>query len=249
MKKIPTILVDDEVNSNVIMQHLLEKNAPQVEVVATAQNVKSAIEAIDKHKPDLVFMDISMPDGDGFEVLDKVEFKNFQVIFVTAYNQYAIRAFEVAALHYLLKPVVAEDLVAAIKRYETNKEENNSEKLKVFSQALNAKPQRLILPTSNGVHIVDIEDIIRCESSNNYTTFFLKESPKIVVSKSIHIYEQMLSDLYFCRVHNKHLVNLKFVKRYIKGRGGSIVLNDGTQIDVSDGRKNELIARLKELSL
>ncbi|MBN2662785.1 MAG: response regulator transcription factor [Bacteroidales bacterium] len=249
-KNIRTVLVDDEKNSLIIMQKLLEKHVPSVEVVATAQSVSEGIEIINNEKPDLVFLDISMPDGDGFEVLEKVDFQNFQVIFSTAYDQYAIRAFEVAALHYILKPVKPEDLIEALKRFEEFSKDNDlSDKIKVLNGALKNAPQRLVLPTSNGMHIVDIEEIVRCESSNNYTTFFLTSKQKIVVSKSIQLYEQMLSVSHFCRIHNKHLVNLKFIKKYVKGRGGHVLLNDGSQIDVSDGRKKNFLDKLSEYTL
>lgn len=248
-EKISTVLVDDEKNSLIILKKLLEKHTPQVEVKATAQSVAEAIEVINTAKPELVFLDISMPDGDGFEVLEKVKHKYFQVIFSTAYDQYAIRAFEVAALHYILKPVKPDNLKEALARYEANKDDDLSEKIKVLSGALQDSPQRLVLPTSNGMHIIDIEDIVRCESSNNYTTFFLKDKKKIVVSKSIQIYEQMLSNSHFCRIHNKHLVNLKLIKKYVKGRGGHVILDDGSQVDVSDGRKKKFLHKLSDYTL
>ncbi len=248
-KKIRTVLVDDEKNSLIIMQRLLEKHTPNVEVVATAQSVAEGIEVIDSEKPDLVFLDISMPDGDGFEVLEKVEHTNFQVIFSTAYDQYAIRAFDVAALHYILKPVKGEDLTEAITRFEAAKDDDLSEKIKILSSAMKEAPSRLVLPTSNGMHIIDIEEIIRCESSNNYTTFYLVDKQRIVVSKSIQLYEQMLSSSHFCRIHNKHLVNLKFINKYVKGRGGHVLLNNGEKVDVSDGRKKKFLEKLSQYTL
>jgi len=248
-KKIRTVLVDDEKNSLIIMQKLLEKHTPDVEVVATAQSVSEGIEVINDYKPDLVFLDISMPDGDGFEVLEKVDYRKFQVIFSTAYDQYAIKAFEVAALYYILKPVTPEDLTEAVKRYQTSANDDITERIKILSNALKETPSRLVLPTSTGMHIIDIEEIVRCESSNNYTTFFLTDKKKIVVSKSIQIYEQMLSNSHFCRIHNKHLVNIKFVKKYVKGRGGHVILHDGTNVDVSDGRKKNFLDKLDEYTL
>lgn len=249
-EKIKTILVDDEKNSLIIMQRLLEKHTPNVQIVDTAQSVEEAIEVIDKHKPELVFLDISMPDGDGFEVIEKTNFKNFKVIFSTAYDQYAIKAFEVSALHYILKPVTPNDLIEAINRFhDTPPSDNISEKIKVLNDALKEIPSRLVLPTSTGMHIINIKTIIRCESSNNYTTFFLTNGKKIVVSKSIQIYEQLLSDSHFCRIHNKHLINIKFVQKYVKGRGGHVVLSNGSNIDVSDGRKKNFLEKLKNYTI
>ncbi len=249
MEKIRTVLVDDEKNSLIILQKLMEKYTPDIEIVATAQSVEEGIQTINEQKPDLVFLDISMPDGDGFEVIKKTEYKNFGIIFSTAYDQYAIRAFEVAALHYILKPVKAEDLKEAIKRYKTAKEENVDFKMKIFNEALKEQPSKLILPTSSGMHIIDINEIVRCESSNNYTTFFLTDGKRIVVSKSIQIYEHMLSQSHFCRIHNKHIVNLKFIKKYVKGRGGHVELADGSHVDVSDGRKKNFIEKLNQYAL
>jgi two-component system LytT family response regulator len=247
---IKTILIDDEKNSLVILQKLLEKNTPDIEVIATAQSVSEGIKTINEQKPDLIFLDISMPDGDGFEILQKVDYKNFKVIFTTAYDQYAIRAFEVAAIHYILKPVKPEDLKEAIARYKADTNSDFIEKMKIFSEAIKEQEaSRLILPTSSGMHIIDIEEIIRCESSNNYTTFFLTDGQKIVVSKPIQLYEQLLSQSHFCRIHNKHIVNLKFIKKYIKGRGGFVLLNDGSHVDVSDGRKKEFIEKLNKYAL
>ncbi len=247
--KIRTLLVDDEKNSLIIMKKLLEKHTPKVEVVATAQSVADGIKQIDKHKPELVFLDISMPDGDGFEVIEKTEFKDYQVIFSTAYNQYAIKAFEVAALHYILKPVKPDDLIEALDRFEAMQNDNLNEKIQVLSNALKEPPKRLILPTSNGVHVTHVEDIVRCESSNNYTTFYFADNKKIVVSKSIQIYEQLLENSNFCRIHNKHLVNLKYIKKYVKGRGGYVILDDDTHVDVSDGRKKHFLDKLSEYAL
>ncbi len=247
--KIQTVLVDDEKSSLIIMKKLLEKHIPKVEVIATAQSVSEGIEVINEYKPKLVFLDISMPDGDGFEVLEKVKYKDFQVIFSTAYDQYAIRAFEVAALHYILKPVKPQDLKEAIERYDTLNNENITEKISVLSNALKEVPSRLILPTSNGMHVIEVKNIVRCESSNNYTTFYFTDKKKIVVSKSIQIYEQLLENSNFCRLHNKHLVNLEFVKKYVKGRGGYVILTDDSHVDVSDGRKKNFLDKLSKYAL
>ncbi len=248
-KKIRTVLIDDEKNSLIILQKLIETHTPQIEVVATAQSVEQGIKTIEENEPELVFLDISMPDGDGFEVVEKAEFKNYQVIFSTAYDHFAIRAFEVSALHYILKPVKQEDLIEAVNRFESTKGEDITERISVLSNVLKETPSKLILPTSNGMHIINVEEIVRCESSNNYTTFYLLDKKRIVVSKSIQIYEQLLEKSNFCRIHNKHLVNLKYIKKYVKGRGGYVILNDDSQIDVSDGRKKNFLDKLSEFAI
>ncbi len=249
MEKIRTVLVDDEKNSLVILQKLLEKHVPEVEVVDTAQTVEQAVETIEKTRPDLVFLDINLPDGDGFEILEKIDYRDFGVIFVTAYDQYAIKAFEFAALHYILKPVEPQQLIEAINRYKETREEELTKKIMALSSNLKQQPTKLILPTSSGLHIIDLDDIIRCESSNNYTTFYLTSGKKIVVSKSIQTYEKLLKDSHFCRIHNKHIVNLKFVKKYVRGRGGYVVLSNGEQIDVSEGRKKGFLEKLSKFTI
>ncbi len=249
MEKIHTILIDDEKSSLVILQKLLEKNFPEIEIISTAQSVQQAIEEINKYKPDLIFLDISMPDGDGFEVLEKTDYHDFGVIFVTAYDQYAIKAFEYAALHYILKPVDPEMLKDAIERYKETSNEELTEKISALSSNLKDKPTKLILPTSSGLHIIDLNEIVRCESSNNYTTFFLTNGKKIVVSKSIQTYENLLKDSHFCRIHNKHIVNLKFIKKYVRGRGGYVVLSNGEQIEVSEGRKKKFLEKLSQFTI
>ena len=249
MEKIRTVLVDDEKSSLVILQKLIEKNVPELEIIGTAQNVEQAIQTINNLKPHLVFLDISMPDGDGFEVLEKTDYSDFGVIFVTAYDQYAIKAFEYAALHYILKPITPDQLKEAVERYKESSNEELLKKISTLNTNLKDKPSKLILPTSSGLHIIDLNEIIRCESSNNYTTFYLTTGKKIVVSKSIQTYENLLKDSHFCRIHNKHIVNLKFIKKYVRGRGGYVVLSNGEQIDVSEGRKKQFLAKLSQFTI
>ncbi|MBT4729798.1 MAG: response regulator [Bacteroidetes bacterium] len=186
METIKAILVDDEKNSLSTLQLLLDKYCPEVEVIGTAQNVADSIKIIDELKPELVFLDIAMPDGDGFEVLENVSHKLFQVIFTTAYDQYALRAFEYAALHYLLKPINFNDLQDAVARFTKVTDESEfDDKLLKIKDSLASQQNKIILPTMEGLNIIDIEDIIRCESDNNYTIFILKTDKKIVVSKTL----------------------------------------------------------------
>ncbi len=248
MKKIRTVLIDDEKNSLIILSKLLERKCPQVEIVATGQSVAEGIDIINEHKPELVFLDISMPDGEGFEVLEKIDDTALEVVFVTAYNQYAIKAFEFSALHYLVKPVTGDQLKEAVDRFEEAVTEDITEKIQVLNSNIK-KLDRLILPTSSGLNIIQLNEIYRCESSNNYTTFFLTNNKKIVVSKSIQVYEKMLSNSGFCRIHNKHVVNLKYIKKYVKGRGGYVVLTNDKQVDVSEGKKKNFLKELTEFTV
>jgi len=246
-EKIRAILIDDEKTSITTLTKLLEKYTPEVEVIDTAQSVEEAIEKIDLHEPQLVFMDINLPDGDGFEVIKNTTFNRYDVIFTTAYDEYAIKAFEFSAIHYLLKPIRGKELKDAVQRYiDLQRDDEFKTRVSVLSSNMQSKLEKLILPSSNGLIIINLDDIIRCESTNNYTTFFLTNKEQIVVSKSINTYEQILQDSHFARVHNKHLINLKYIKKYIKGRGGYLILINDTQVDVSEGKKKEFLTKLNE---
>ncbi|WP_321299432.1 LytTR family DNA-binding domain-containing protein [Marinifilum fragile] len=246
---IRTLIIDDEMKSQATLHKLLEKYCTGIEVVGFAHNVKSGVESINELKPNLVFLDISMPDGDGFEVLQKVKNRDFAVVFTTAFNDYAIKAFQFSALHYLLKPINYLELQAAVGRYKENhKDLDLNEKIKVLYDSLNNQFQKIILPTSNGLRVVELNKIIRCEADSSYTNFYLEDNSVLMVSKVLSSFEEILPSNLFCRVHSKHLVNLNFISQYIKGRGGRIVLLNGKEVEVSESRKKEFLNRLKELA-
>jgi two-component system, LytTR family, response regulator len=242
---IRAVIVDDMKHCIILLTKMLNKSCPSVEIVGTAQSVEEGILCINEHKPDLVFLDIDMPDGDGFEIIEHVEEKSFEVIFITAFDKYAMKAFEISALHYLLKPININDLKEAVKRFEDLKFDNGLEnRIKVLNENLANPPTKIVLPTADTLSIYELDDIIRLESFNNYTTFYLVDKQKITVCKPINSYEELLSDLQFFRTHSKHLINMKFVRKYIKGRGGFIVLEDGIHVEVSEGKKKEFLKRL-----
>ncbi len=248
-KIINAIIVDDEERSIIILKTLIERHCPNINIKETACSVKSAVNKIDELSPDLVFLDIELQDGSGFDILNMVKNKNFETIFITAHNEYAIKAFEFSAIHYLLKPISPSNLYEAVKRFEYKKSQISLEdKIKILSESLKEKQKKIILPSSNGLIIIELDNIVRCESSNNYTTFFLIGDSRIVVSKSINNYEKMLSDLYFVRVHNRHLINLKYVAKYVKGRGGYVLLLDKSHVDVSEGKKKNFLSKLNDFA-
>ena len=248
---IRSVIVEDEVRSQETLIKLLKKYTPQVKVVGTAGSEKEAIEVINEHKPELIFLDIALPDGDGFNVLENLHYEDFRVIFVTAYDQYAIRAFEFSTLHYLLKPISHIDLQVAIKRFIQEKQKSPvsfSTKLDTLRENFNTNNQKLMLPTMQGFEIIELDDIVRLESSHNYTTCILKDKSTILVSKSLINFENILGDLHFARVHNKHLVNLKYIKKYYRGSGGTLKMTDDSEIAVSKGRKAEFIEKLNNFA-
>lgn len=248
---IKALIVEDEKNSQELLKELVTEYCDGVEVVAIAGNVAEALEALKTHKPDLIFLDIELPDGDGFQVLEKAEVLNFDVIFTTAYDQYAMRAFKFAATDYLLKPVDIEELQHAaervVEKHKSGTQGNQSEQIDALIRNIRNIGQnfkRIVLPTTNGFTVVNPDDIIRCESDRNYTFIFLKDGRRILVSRTIKEYDEMLAEYNFFRIHQSHLINLNYLKNYTRGRGGYVELIDGTNIDVSARRKTEFLKRM-----
>lgn len=245
------VIVEDEKNSQELLKELISEYCEGVEVVAIAGNVAEGLAALKEHKPNLLFLDIELPDGDGFQILENAEKLDFDVIFTTAYDQYAMKAFKFAATDYLLKPVDIDELQSAVERVtEKQKEEDTSDKSEQLSALIAnvrnmGKPfKRIVLPTSNGFTVVNPEDIIRCESDRNYTFIFLNDKRRILVSRTIKEYDEMLRDFNFFRIHQSHLINLAYLKNYTRGRGGYVELTDGTTLDVSARRKSEFLKRM-----
>lgn len=245
MQPIKAILADDEEISWKTLQNLLQMVSVPVEIQAVAKNVAETVAAIKTHDPDLLFLDIAMPDGDGFKVLEQTEDYAYEVIFITAHHEYAIRAFEFAALHYLLKPVNVTDLNEVLERFE-NRRKNKSytERFNILKNGLKDQYSKIALPTQDSILFVDVEDIIRCEASHNYTIFYLKNGSHVIMSKSLRHYEQLLSNHTFFRIHDKHLVNLRYVAKYQRGKGGSAVLTDGSELEVSVRKKDDFLKQI-----
>ena len=245
--KTRTVIVDDEKTNILTLKNLLDKYFPDISIIGIAGNVADGVEIINQAKPDLLFLDISMPDGDGFDLLAKVGFRSFEVIFTTAHDQYALKAFDYSAIHYPLKPIDFNELSTAINRYNQLKAKGTlSARLSVLRDNLQNNVQKIIIPSADGLNIVLIDDVIRLEASDVYTIFYLTNKRKLLASKPLNSFEKILTDKPFSRIHAKHLVNLKYVQRYVKGKGGSIVLEDGEEIDVSVRKKNDFLLQLKE---
>ena len=173
-------------------------------------------------------LDISLPDGDGFDVLENAGYRTFEVIFTTASDKFAIKAFEFSAIHYLLKPINFKELQQAVDRFEQVRGDNMlNEKVSILKGSLNKNYKKIILPSAEGLILKDLDDIIRCEADSNYTIFFFSNKEKLLISKSLNNFEKILTDIHFCRIHNKHLINLKYVERYIKCKALSPVFRIG----------------------
>jgi two-component system LytT family response regulator len=246
MNEIRSIIVDDESLGINNLEQLLGRYAPEVRIIARSRNVDEAVHQINLHKPELVFLDISLPDGDGFTILENVRYKGFDVIFVTAYDEYALKAIEFSALHYLLKPVDPNLLKDAIKRFKNqNQSIKREDKINTLRENLDEPGKRIVLPMRDGFQLVDSKDILYLEADGNYCLFHFQDHDSILVSKPLSMYEKLFSGLSFFRVHASYLVNLAHINKYISGRGGLVLMKNGVKLSVSARRKQEFIEQLK----
>lgn len=245
---IRAVIVDDEQNSSEALEILLKESCPYVQILANCNSAELALEKIPRLKPDLIFLDIEMPNINGFQLLERLPEKNFEVIFTTSYDQYAVKAFKFSALDYLLKPIDRDELEQAVQKLEKPVQHNLTEQLTILMQRISQPPsafQKIALPTMQGLELVPVSSIISCTSNNNYTEFILSDKRKILVSRTLKDVEEMLHDYSFVRVHNSHIINLNAVTRYVKGEGGYLIMSDGSTIDVSRGKKELLMQKLQ----
>ena len=241
MKLLNTVIIDDEEKSRQTLRQMLNLFCPTVQIIGEAHNVQSAYELLSIVKPDIVFLDIRMPDGNGFDLLKKLNHPNFNLIFTTAYDQYAIKAFKYSAIDYLLKPIDTDELKAAVaKAVEVDPTTATRNNTLLDNYAKPKEDQQIVLSTIEGMHVVKIKNIIRCQADDYYTNFFLNDGRRIMISKTLKENEELLKDHGVIRPHRSHLVNISYIKRYIKSNGGHIILVDGSNIPVSR-RKKEVI--------
>ncbi len=236
------IIIDDEENSRETLASFVGKYCPDLQVIAQADGVATGIEAIRTHKPDMIFLDIEMDDGLGFDILKSVPDMRFDVIFVTAYNQYATLAFRYSAVDYLLKPINPEELIQAVHKLSDN---GRIDAIEMKLEALFANKttlNKIAFPSMNGVRLEDTKNILYCESDNSYTVVHLINKEQLIVSKTLKDYDELLSENGFFRIHQKYLVNLNFIANYTKSDGGFVTLTNGKNLTVSRRRKDELIS-------
>lgn len=246
------LLVDDEPDGIRALTKMLELNCPEVEIVAACTNAAMAKLKLQEIHPDVLFLDIRMPGKNGLEMLAELPVKDFELILVTAHNEYVLQAFQFSAVDYLMKPVDEDRLVEAVervrKRLQREKNTAQSEALMHnISKAGSPSEMRLCLPTQKGFTIVRLEEILYCEAERSYTVFHFVNSRPVVVSKPLYDYEKLLTDTSFLRIHKSFLVNLLHVKEYLRGEGGTIIMTNGTEIEVSRRKKEQFLDKIKDV--
>lgn len=244
---IRAIAIDDEANSLSILQLLIEKYCPNINLIATTTTPKEGVAIINQAQPDLVFLDISMPGMDGFELLELVDYQEFEVIFITAHDDYALQAFQVGAIHYLLKPIDHSELITAINRVQNKLKQHQVVDVNQLLQKLATyRKPKIAIPTTRGIEMIDVDDIVHCEASSNYTVVYFQTTKKIV-TKTLKEIEQQLKPYNFMRVHHSFLINIAHLKNYVKVEGGFVTMSNGSQVSVSRSRKQELLDLLSEM--
>jgi two-component system LytT family response regulator len=245
---ITAIIVDDEPYSCEALATMLERYCPEIKVLDLCYSAASAIKSIHELKPQILFLDVEMPYMNGFEMLEKLSEINFKLIFTTSYDQYAIKAIRFSALDYLLKPVDKDELQKAVQKAMNTNEHPLPQQLEVLLHKLNHPKvvvNKIAIPTMEGLQMVLVENIIRCEADRNYTHLFLKNKGNITASRNLKDLEEMLEDYSFIRVHHSHLINLNEVEKYIRGEGGYLLMSDKSSVDVSRSRKEILLKKLQ----
>ena len=240
------VIIDDEKRARNYLKGILDDQFKNIDIVGEADGVEAGVALIERVLPELIFLDVQMQDGTGFDLLAKIDRSRFHVVFISAYDRFAITAIKFSAVDYLLKPVEAIDLGLALDKVKKTKlTDQVQNKLDLLLNNVN-KIEKIALPSLNGIEFVRIENIVRCESDNNYTNFYLTSGEKIVVSKTLKEFEEMLENKGFFRTHKSHIINLAFLKKYIKGEGGIAVMEDKSEIVVSRRRKEEFLEVLSK---
>ena len=235
------LIVEDESNSRDILRNYLSKYCENITVVGEAASIQEALQLINGNEPDLVFLDVEMPYGNAFDLLDLLPDRNFETVFVTAYNQYAMDALNNHAAYYLMKPINIDELIKAVDYVVEIKTKETALEDKVLNAQLPRVEGKITLPQQDGFQVLNVADILYCKADDNYTEIHL-EKKKILVSKTLKYFEEALSRFPFARIHKSYLVNVNEVIKYKKGKGGSVVVSNGRELLVSASKKKELLA-------
>jgi two-component system LytT family response regulator len=251
MKTIRAVIIDDEKHMRVNLNKIIETHFKHINIVGEGHSFSSAVEVIKEQQPDLIFLDIDLSDGSGFNVLERLENKSFSVIFITAFNEYALKAFRYNALDYLLKPINVTELKDAIKKVSPTEKNQFVTRDELQSVITNmSRPdelKKLVVKSAAGSVYIQINDIIRCEADGSYTTIYLKNGDKTVASKSLKEYETILPKSTFLRIHQSHLINLNFIQQTINEDGGYVVMSDQTRIAIARRRKALLMEKMEHI--
>ncbi|MCH8318209.1 MAG: response regulator transcription factor [Bacteroidetes bacterium] len=257
------IIIDDEPDARKTLSNFLKKYCENVVIVAEADGVKSGLEILQAHDPDVLFLDIRMADGSGFDLLKKVQQAadltlSFEIIFTTAYDEFAIKAFKYSALDYLLKPIDPDELIQAVSKVKPAKMKGQTglpaeasaqagKKLEIATEVYsNQRFEKIALPNLEGLSLVNVNDIVRCEADGNYTNFHFLSGDKIVVPRTLKEYEELLPSSIFFRIHQSHLINLNYLKKYMKEYGGYVVMEDNAELEVARRKKDAFLQRIKK---
>ncbi len=248
---IRTVVIDDEPNARQVVKNILELYCKSIEIIGEAESVSEGVKIINKLNPDLVLLDIRMPDGTGFNLLKKVRHLNFHFVFITAHEEYAIQAIRQSALDYIVKPINTNELIAAVEKAELARPRESDLKNKLdtlsYNQSDDRSDKRLVLNTQESIYIVKVEEIVSCMADKNYTEVNILNRKKLVISKTLKDIEEMLLGCGFFRTHQSHLVNLKYIDHYEKGLGGTIIMNDSSRIPVSSRKKDAFLQLMSKL--
>ncbi len=243
------LIVDDELASRETIAHYLKKYCPDVQLAGMADGVASALVEIERTKPDIVFLDVEMPFGNAFDLLERVKDITFETVFVTAFSHYALKALNLSAAYYILKPIDIDELIAAVATVKASREKNlENVHAKIIVENIRTddkQQQKLVLPVMEGFEVIRISDVIRCEANDNFTNFQLSNGKKMMICRTLKYYEDLLSSFGFMRIHKSHMINLQYVRKYHKGKTGSVVMSDNSELEISINKKEEFLEKFK----
>ncbi len=248
---IKALIVEDEINCLRNLKNLLEKHCPEVSVIGDASTVEEGMDLFEDpaFRPDVAFLDINLPDGLVFRMLDELRPIDFEIVFITAFNEHAIKACEYSSIGYIMKPIDPDNLAQAVRRIRLQKSEQIEQRLELFNKHLNNPNsfEKMSISAIDGIYFVNIKDIVRLEAEDNYTHIFLSNGERITASRTIKAYEDLLETMNFYRVHKRHVINLNYMRKFIKGDGGYLVMDDGKKIEVSRRRRPAFMEQMRRL--
>ncbi len=246
-----SVIIDDESDAVKFIESLIEEYCPNLEVVGKANSARDGVQVILDTHPDLVFLDVQMPHGSGFDLLSSFQEKTFDVIFITAFNHYAIQAIKFSAVDYILKPINISEFIEAVAKVEEKRASQEYQNLNYHTLLENIKtprPTKLAIPTTEGIEYLNTGEIIRLEADRSYTWFYLTEKRKYLVSRNLKEYQELLNDMNFFRPHNSHLINMEHVKKFVRHEGGYIEMTDNSTVPMSRGKKDLFLLQMGRIS-